>query len=446
MKHYKEYSFCDYLQRMIDIKDYRANPQKYIDSAVAKNATIDRTQFDKLDTKRRELLVQVESTLAHKNTVSKQIQDLKKSWQNAQESIAAMQTLKQDLSTAQDELQQVEHEWMSIVRRIPNPIADDVPVWKTDEENVVLEKVNPKPEFSFEPQPHRDILEKLWYLDQERAVKLSGSRFQILRGPLAQLQIALTHRVSQKLADKWFEVTIVPQLVKEDAMYTTWFLPNDSTNLYRVNPKSPTPQEDWEEDDLWLIGTAEVPLITQHQNEVFAKNTLPKRYVWVSSCFRREAWTYWRDTKWLIRLHQFEKVEMVSFVRPEDSIKEHEMIREIEEEIFTELGIHFQRVLICSWDLGDPAAKKYDLEAWLPGIGKYVEVTSASNTTDYQTRRGNIKYTTDEWKKLVCHSLNGTALAMSRALAAIVETYQQEDGSVRIPEVLKVYFTWKETL
>lgn len=320
----------------------------------------------------------------------------------------------------------------------------------------------------------------------------------------------------------------MPQLVKEDAMYITGFLPNDAMNLYRVNPASghekqkervdkfsqivkkmddvfrsdvrnkslqdlvdadndfassdlkrwfdkynndflsenesstdPLPLDQctynllqaWhsnsqneyahrmintprEEDDLWLIGTSEVPLVAQHMNEILDVSELPLRYCGFSSCYRREAGTYGKDTKGLIRVHQFEKVEMVSFCKPEDSVREHEHLREVEEEIFTELGIHFQRLLICSGDLGAPAAKKYDLEAWFPGMGVYKEVTSTSNTTDFQTRRGNIKFKDGERKEFV-HSLNGTALALGRALAAIVETYQTKEGDIVVPEVLR---------
>ncbi|MBP7848380.1 hypothetical protein KA013_04185 [Patescibacteria group bacterium] len=210
-------------------------------------------------------------------------------------------------------------------------------------------------------------------------------------------------------------------------------------NLYRVNPKSSTEQKEREEDDLWLIGTAEVALVAQHAQETFNAADLPRRYVGFSSCFRREAGTYGKDAKGLIRVHQFEKVEMVSFVMPQDSEKEHEFIRQIEEEIFTDLGLAFHRLMICTGDLGAPAAKKYDLEAWFPGQNAYKEVTSTSNTTDFQTRRGQISYKDGNEKGYV-HSLNGTAVALGRALACIVETYQTAEGNIRIPEVLIPFF------
>jgi seryl-tRNA synthetase len=221
-------------------------------------------------------------------------------------------------------------------------------------------------------------------------------------------------------------------------MYATGFFPNDKNNVYTVNPKAPHTQELREEDDLYLIGTAEVPLVAQHSDEVLEADILPLRYVGYSSCYRREAGTYGKDTKGLIRLHQFEKVEMVTFVKPEDSIKEHEFLAAIEEEIFTDLGLHFHKLHICTGDLGAPAARKYDLEAWFPAQEAYREVTSTSNTTDFQTRRANIKYKDGQTRDFV-HSLNGTAIAMSRAIACIIETYQTAEGDVIIPEVLRPF-------
>lgn len=279
-------------------------------------------------------------------------------------------------------------------------------------------------------------MEAKGWLDAERAVKMSGSRFVMVKGKAAQLEFALIQRAIEKLTSKGFIFVIVPQLVREQAMYTTGFLPNDASNLYRVNPKSTTDQSEREEDDLWLIGTSEVPLVSQHIDEVFDADQLPIRYCGFSSCYRREAGTYGKDAKGLVRVHQFEKVEMVSFVKPEDSVKEHELIHSIEIELFTELGLHFQRINICTGDLGAPAAKKRDLEAWFPGIGAYKEVTSTSNTTDFQTRRGNIKFKDNDRREFV-HSLNGTALALGRALACLIETYQTAEGDVIIPEVLR---------
>lgn len=430
---------------MIDLKAYRANPALYHKGAADKQHTIDRARFDELDAECKKLNTSIELLNNERNTLSKEIEQTKKSWGDATNSMDRVKQLKQELEGFEASYAtlyaEFNHMWLSI----PGPASADVPVGKSDAENVVMKYVGEKPTFDFTPKPHWEILEAKGMLDQERAVKLSGSRFQIIRRDFARLEFALIQWAVDKLSAKGFIFTIVPNLVKADAMVTTGFLPNDASNLYRVNPKSPTPQTEWEEDDLYLIGTAEVALVSQHMNEVLSAEELPLRYVWFSACFRRESGTYGKDTKGLIRVHQFEKVEMVTFVRPEDAVKEHELLVSIEEEIFQELGIPYQKLLICTGDLGGPAAKKYDLEAWFPGIDTYKEVTSTSNTTDYQTRRGNIKFKDGDARDFV-YSLNGTAVALGRALAAIVENYQTKEGNIRIPKVLQSYMGGKEEI
>lgn len=431
---------------MINLKDYRENPQKYIQGARDKGHTIDWESFDALDTEVRKLKYQIDELNAQRNTLSKQIQTMEKGGEEFLKTVKTVKTVKSAWEHLDKEYEQKYQDFYDILLSIPSPASSDVPVG-TEEDNQVIKLVGEKQTFDFDPKPHREILEAKGYLDQERAVKISGSRFVIVKGKLAELQLALTQRVTQKLVKKWFELTIVPQLVREEAMMTTGFLPNEATNLYRVNPQLSTYSEfsegpenkyklPWEEDNLRLVWTSEVPLIGQHMNETFEAAELPKRYVWYSSCYRREAWTYGKDTKGLIRLHQFEKVEMVSFVKAEDAEKEHEMLFAIENEIFEDLWLHYQQILIASWDLGAPAAKKYDIEARFPGLSKYVEVTSTSNTTDYQTRRGGIKVK-DENKKTFAFSLNGTAVALGRALACIVEQYQTAEGDIVVPEVLR---------
>lgn len=429
---------------MIDLKDLRTNIDKYKKWATDKWVHIDRDRFVAIDEEVREYKSQLDQLNAERNISTASIEKAKRAGEDMSEVIASVKKLKVAIADMEEKLSMVTREWQTLLYMIPSPAFDDVIVWSSDEENEVDAYIWKKKEFDFEPKPHREILENKWYLDQERAVKLSWSRFQILRWNMVKLQFALINRLLNKLAAKWFEQTLIPQLVKEDALFTTGFLPNESSNLYRVNPKTDTEQTEWEEDDLWLIGTAEVALVSQHMNEVFLEEQLPKRYVGFSSCYRREAGTYGKDTKGLIRLHQFDKVEMVSFVDPEHSQKEHEFLREIEEEIFSDLWLHFQRINICTWDLGAPAAKKYDLEAWFPGIWSYKEVTSTSNTTDFQTRRGNIKMKKDG-KKTYVHSLNGTAVALWRCLWAIVETYQTKEWDIRIPDVLQP-FMWVDII
>lgn len=442
---------------MIDLKDYRENPEKYIKGAADKGHTIDWKLFDSLDSEVRGLKFAVDELNGKRNELSKSIQSLDKSGDEFKSVVTQVQAMKWELAEKEAAYEKAYTQFQAMLLSIPSPAFADVPVG-TEHDNQVIKKIGEQASFDFEPKTHWELLEAKGYLDQDRAVKLSGSRFQIVRWWLAELQFALMQWASQKLIKKWFQLTLVPQLVREDAMRTTWFLPNDATNLYRVNPKLPHPNPllegkgdqivsqdlPWEEDDLWLIGTAEVPLVGQHAGETFDVDQLPMRYCGFSSCYRREAGTYGKDTKGLIRLHQFEKVEMVSFVKPQDAEKEHELLFAIENEIFTELGLHYQQILIASGDLGSPAAKKYDIEAWFPGIGAYKEVTSTSNTTDYQTRRGNIKVK-DGAEKYYAFSLNGTAVALWRALACIVETYQTAEGDIVVPEVLRPWMT-KETI
>jgi seryl-tRNA synthetase len=421
---------------MIDLKAYRADKQKYIDGAKNKGVRVDREKVDELDAATKSLKQQLDDLAARRNQLSAQVQEVQKVWGDFSALVAEVKEIKEQFATIESTYNEQFAVFEQILATIPNPPMPEVIIGKDDSENQVAEYIGTKKEFSFTPKPHWELLEAKGYLDSERAVKISGSRFVMLKGKAAQLEFAMIQRAIEKLSNKWFIFTIVPQLVREQAMYTTGFLPNDASNLYRVNPKSTTEQTEREEDDLWLIGTSEVPLVSQHSDEVLDADQLPLRYCGFSSCYRREAGTYGKDAKGLIRVHQFEKVEMVSFVKPEDSVKEHEFLRAIEEEIFTELGLHYQRLHICSGDLGAPAAKKYDLEAWFPGIGAYKEVTSTSNTTDFQTRRGNIKFKDGDRREFV-HSLNGTAMALGRALAAVVETYQTEEGDIIIPEVLR---------
>lgn len=428
---------------MIDLKDYRKNKVKYQQGATDKWHTIDWSAFDILDDDLRKAKFALDEANANRNELTKQIQVLQKSGGDFKAVIAQVQALKETIAILEVDFKSKDQAFTDIVLTVPSPALPEVPVG-SEHDNQVIKYMGDKAAFDFEPKPHWEILEAKWRLDQERAVKLSGSRFQIMRGPLAELQLAISAWATQKLIKKWFDLTLIPQLVKWDALYGTGYLPNDSTNLYRVNPKTDTDQTHWEEDDLRLIGTAEVALVSQHMNETLSVDELPLRYVWYSSCYRREAGTYGKDTKGLIRLHQFEKVEMVSFVKPEDAEKEHELLFAIENEIFTELGLHYQQILIATGDLGAPAAKKYDLEAWFPWLEKYVEVTSTSNTTDFQTRRWNIKVK-DGKQKYYAFSLNGTAVALSRALACIVETYQTADGNIRVPPCL-IPFMGREVL
>ena len=418
---------------MIDLKKFRENPQPWIKSDKARGGNLDFDYILDLDKKVRKLKWELESLLAKRKKLSSQIPVLAKEWKDNSEVVNQVKALKEDISKIQQELDKAQDEFNKLILQVPNLLDEDVPVWKDDSENVVIKTWWEKPKFDFQPLPHREILEKRDLLDSSRAVKIAGSRFVFFKDKLALLEMALMQFVLQKLYKKWFTPILWPNLVNEKAMYGTGYLPAGEDGVYKI-----------EGEDLYLIWTSEVSSVSQHMDEVLDVNDLPKRYVSYSTCYRKEAGSYGKDLKWLIRLHQFNKVEMVSFVKPEDSRKEHELLVEIEEEILQDLGIPYQKMLICSGDLWNPASKKYDLEGWFPGIGKYKELTSTSNTLDFQARRINCKYMVWREKEFV-HILNWT-WSSDRPVAAIVENYQTKDMRIIVPEVLRPFMMWIEEI
>ena len=411
---------------MIDLKKFRQDPTPWIESAKARNLDLDFDYILNLDKKVRQLKTDLEAKLAERKKLSSQIPQLQKKWEDISALVEEVKKLKEEIATLQQQLDEAQEEFNKLVLQIPNVLWPDVPVGKDDSENVVLYTWGEKPKFDFQPLPHREILEKRDLLDSKRAVKLSGSRFVFFKDKLALLEMALMNYVMHKLYKKWFKPLLGPTMVNEAAMYGTGYLPAWEDGVYKI-----------EGEDLYLIGTSEVTSVGQHMDEVLDVNDLPLRYVSFSTCYRKEAGSYGKDLKGLIRLHQFNKVEMVSFVKPEDSWKEHELLVEIEEEILQDLGIPYQKMLICSGDLWNPAAKKYDLEGWFPGIWKYKELTSTSNTLDFQARRINCKYMVGRNKEFV-HILNWTWTS-DRPVAAIVENYQTKDMRIIVPEVLRPY-------
>lgn len=416
---------------MIDLKKFRANPEIYIKATKDKQFSIDFDLFQTLDKEVLQLKTKLEWLLAERNSLTKEFEVAKKANQNADDILNKVKSLKGDIETVQKQYDEKYAQFNDLYLRIPNLVLEDVPFGESDEKNVEIEQIGEKPTFSFKPKSHWEILEARNMLDSERATKMSGSRFVIIRDGLAMLEIALIQYALQKLYSKGWSPAIVPTMVRRDALLNTGFVPYGEDQIYKISG-------DEENTTLYLVGTSEVPLVAQHSDETFTADQLPKRYVGYSQCYRSEAGTYGKDARGLIRLHQFEKVEMVSFCKPEDSEKELQLILSIEEEVYKELGIPYRKLFICTGDLGVPAAKKYDLEAWFPGQDSYKEITSCSNCTDFQTRRASIKYKTDEGREFV-HSLNGTVVASSRVLAAIVENYQQADGSIKVPAVLQKY-------
>ncbi len=310
---------------------------------------------------------------------------------------------------------------------VPNLVDDSAADGYTDADNVEIKRVGELPDFGFSALDHATLGSNLDLIDTERGVKVSGSRFGYIKGKAALLEFSLVRWAMDRLVTQGFTPMVPPVLVREDALFGTGFFPGDREQVYSIPA-----------DDLYLVGTSEVPLAAYHTDEILEADSLPIRYAGFSTCFRREAGTYGKDTSGIFRVHQFDKVEMFAFVRPEDSPAEHERILAIEESIVTDLELPYRVVNVAAGDLGSSAAKKYDIEAWFPSQQSFREVTSCSNTTDYQARRLKIRMRTDEGNRIL-HTLNGTAVAVGRILLAILENHQQEDGSVSIPETLRAY-------
>lgn len=411
---------------MLDIDFIRKNPhvvQKAADDKQKKG--IDVQALLKVDEERRSLQQQFDGLKAQQNTVSKAIQTADSS--NKASAIEEAKAIKEQVKNAEELLKQKQEEFKILMYQLPNIPSVDTPIGKDDSENVVIDTWGEKPQFDFEPKNHWEIAEAFDMLDTKRSAKVSGSRFCYLKNELALMQRALVFWAFTEVSKKGYAMAIPPFMTRKEAIIGTGFF--DKNENYCVNPG---------DDDLYLIGTSEVPMTSYFADEILNEKDLPHKFVAHSPCFRKEAGSYGKDMQGLIRLHQFEKVEMVIFCKPEDSTKMHEEIRSIEEELLQKLGLHYQVLNICTGDLGGSATKKYDLEAWLPGQQKYREMTSTSICTDYQTRRLNIRIRKEDGSIGYAHTLNGTAVS-SRPLAAILETYQQKDGSVVVPEVLRPY-------
>lgn len=421
---------------MLDIKFITENPGLIKKGAAKKHFKVEVDKILELDKERKEKLQKIEQLRARQNEVSKQIPQT----DDKESLLKEMREVKEKIKALEPEIQKLEDEIDAFAQNIPNPPSDSVPEGKDEEDNKPIKTHGEKPEFDFEPKDHIELGKSLDIIDIERGVRASGARFYYLKNEAALLEFALVQHIIHKLTAKGFSPVIPPVLVKEEAMFATGFFPADKNEFYHVNP--PT-KENPENDDLYLVGTSEVPLTMLHYTEILDKEKLPLRYCGYSSCFRREAGSYGKDTAGIIRVHQFNKIEMYSFCHPDKAEEEHELIRETEEEIMQDLGLHYQVINICGGDLGIPAAKKYDIEAWIPTQEKFRELTSCSNCTDFQARRAKIRYKNKEGKKEYLNTLNGTAVAIGRTLVAILENYQQKDGSVEIPKVLQPYMGGK---
>lgn len=414
---------------MIDIKHLRENKALYEAGLSKKQVKIDLDELLNIDTSYREKLQEVEIMRAKKNEVSKEIPKLNDNEKG--EKIKEMKELGEKLDKAEKELSELHIQFINLSNQVPNLPHNDVPEGKSDEENVPIKTVGEIPKFDFEPKDHIELGKNLDIIDLETGAETTGARFYYLKNEAVLLEFAIVNWLMAKYASKGFTPVTVPMLVKEKMMYATGFFPADRNEIYHVNP---------DEDNLYLIGTSEVPMAGLHMNKPLQESELNKRYIGFSTCFRREAGSYGKDTKGILRVHQFDKMEMFSFCHPEKSLEEHNFLVSIEEEILQELELPYKVVDICGGDLGAPAARKYDCEVWIPTQKKYRELTSCSNCTDFQARRGGIKYKGENGSNFV-HTLNGTAMAFTRTLIAILENHQQKDGSVKIPKALHPYLS-----
>jgi len=410
---------------MIDLELFRKNPQIFESEINNRGLKINTSIGLELDKVKRDLIFKIDRLRSEKNLASKIISGLKEEEKNKK--IDQMKKINDDLKKMEAELAEVEDKFIIHFSTYPNLSHSTTPVGKEESGNVVQSYYGKKPEFDFKPKSHVDLGVNLDILDEKRAAKISGSRFVFLKNEAVLLEFALIQYVLGILTRKGFTPLLPPLLVKETAMYGTGFFPVEKTQYYKT-----------ELDDLFLIGTSEVPLCAYHSDEFLDADMLPLKYTAFSTCFRREAGTYGKDLGGLFRVHQFDKVEMFIFAHPEKSWEEYEKLRGILEEIMQELKLHYRIVNMCTGDIGAPNAKKYDLEAWLPGQRRYRELASCSHDTDFQARRLNIKYRDGKKKELV-HTMNSTACAVGRTLIAIYENYQDGDGNIKVPEVLQPY-------
>ncbi len=379
-----------------------------------------------LDRRRRELLPQVEDRRARKKKLSEQIARAKREGADSAEAIAESNGLTEEIRSLEQELAKVETRIDELLAQLPNLPDPSAPDGASEEDAEVVKEVGRPPAFDFEARDHLEIGTALGLIDMETAARTSGSRFAYLKGELAMLELALVQYALRKLMGYGFEPVVPPVLVREEPMFWTGFLPTDRAQIYEVPS-----------DGLYLVGTSEVSLAAMHADALLAEDALPLRYAGFSTCFRREAGAAGKDTRGIFRVHQFDKVEMFTFVEPGASAEEHERLLAIEEEILSELQIPYRVVNVAAGDLGASAAKKYDCEAWLPGQGRYRELTSCSNTTDYQARRLRARFRpAGGGSPRPVHTLNGTAVAVGRTLLAIMENHQRQDGGFAVPPAL----------
>lgn len=414
---------------MLDIRRVRSNPQEVLTALKKRNSDLKLDEFLALDEKRRQLLVEVETLKNKRNTVSEQIGKMKKAGENADSLMAEMREVNQKIKEQDDIVRDLEESIRVILYSLPNIPDSSVPIGTSEQDNQEVRRWGEPRQFEFPAKPHWELGEKLDILDFERGGKVTGARFTFYKGLGARLERALINFMMDTHAQNGYTEVFPPFIVNKSSMFGTGQLPKFAEDMFKL-----------EGLDYYLIPTAEVPVTNLHREEIIDINELPKRYCAYSACFRAEAGAAGRDTRGLIRQHQFNKVELVKFVHPEKSYEELEKLTKDAEGILQSLGLPYRVVCLCTGDIGFSSAKTYDIEVWLPSFNTYREISSCSNFEDFQARRADIKFRPGPKAKAeFVHTLNGSGLAIGRTVSAIMENYQQEDGSIIIPEVLRQY-------
>ncbi|NLZ47408.1 MAG: serine--tRNA ligase [Clostridiales bacterium] len=418
---------------MLDIKRIRTNPEEVKKAMLGRSADFNVSLIDEiinLDEKRREILVEVETLKSKRNQVSSEIPKLKKAGQDVEPIMAEMKKIGEDIKAMDAQVSEIDEKIKNIILSIPNIPNENVPEGKSDADNLEVRKWGEATKFGFEPKAHWDLGVDLNILDFERAGKITGSRFTVYKALGARLERAIISYFLDTHVDvAGYTEILPPYMVNRDSMTGTGQLPKFEEDAFKVA-----------NDDYFLIPTAEVPVTNLYRDEVLPGSELPIKHAAYSACFRAEAGSAGRDTRGLIRQHQFNKVELVKFTRPEESYEELEKLTNDAERVLQGLGLPYRVVKLCKGDLGFSSACTYDIEVWMPSYNRYVEISSCSNFEDYQARRANIKFKDNpKDKPQFVHTLNGSGVAVGRAVAAILENYQQEDGSVLIPEALRPY-------
>jgi len=413
---------------MLSREYLRENADAYRVALRNRGSKVDLDRVLELDTERRRTIAHVETLKNQRNVASQEIAALKKNKQDAAPQIEAMKGVGDEIKQLDERLAAIEEELRSLELGLPNVPHETVPVGADESANRVDRTWGQKPKFDFDPKPHWDIGEALGILDFDRAAKISGARFALIFGAGARLNRALIDFFLDQNTDRGYKEVVPPFIVNADSLRGTGQLPKFEEDLFKLTDR-----------DYYLIPTAEVPVTNIHRDEILDAATLPRRYTAYSPCFRSEAGSYGKDTRGLIRQHQFEKVEIVKFTMPEHSWAEHERLTADAEAILQALELHYRVVTLSTGDMGFGAAKTYDIEVWLPGQNTYREIASSTNFTDFQARRANIRYRTQDKKIGFVHTLNSSAMPVGRTLVAILENFQNADGSVRIPLALQPY-------